>query len=152
MKKPDGIIVSTQQVGAFFGVTPRAVQLWVKTGCPKHRHGKYDLQKVFHWWIDNVYKTVAEDGDDSLKEAKRQFWWARAKREDLKAEQEKGSLLPKHEVEKAAFECARHVRDSILQIPDRIGAILAAERDEFKVKQELLKELRQALERLADGE
>ena len=43
---------------------------------------------------------------------------------------------------------ARQVRDSLLNLPDRLAAELAAETNQFKVHQRLVKEIRRALEEL----
>ena len=67
----------------------------------------------------------------------------------LEYEQKNGDLLEKASVEKEAFETARRVRDSILNIPDRIGAELASSTDIFIVKEKLTKSLIQALEELS---
>jgi uncharacterized protein YxjI len=69
----------------------------------------------------------------------------------LEYEQKNGDLLEKSSVERDAFETARRVRDSILNIPDRIGAELASSTDIFQVKEKLTKSLIQALEELASG-
>lgn len=65
---------------------------------------------------------------------------ARALREEFKARQEhldyqrrKGELIPRTDVDAAAFECARILREQISSIPDRICAELAAETDPQKV-------------------
>ena len=67
----------------------------------------------------------------------------------LKLDREKGLLVLKVAVEKESFECARQVRDAILNIPSRIAPILAAEKAESKVEKMLVSELTQALEGLA---
>ena len=84
------------------------------------------------------------------------FSQARARKErylsalrKLEFEEKTGQLISKAEVEQAAFNTARTVRDALLNIPDRISAILAAEADEFKVSEILTDEIRQALEILS---
>ncbi len=81
---------------------------------------------------------------------------ARAKLTDYKAqmaklelEEEEGKLIRTDEVRKMAFECARRVRDRVLAIPDRLAGLLAAEREEGKVREMLVNELRIALEELS---
>jgi len=102
--------------------------------------------------LENLERAGVNTAGMTFDEARLQNEILKAKLQQLEYDQKNCQLIDKSEVEKAAFELGRHVRDSILQIPDRIGAILAAERDEFKVKQELLKELRQALEALSNGD
>lgn len=61
----------------------------------------------------------------------------------------KGESLSKKDVEFAAFSAARAVRDKMLNIPDRISAIVAAERDEIKVRNIIMKEIESELESLS---
>lgn len=68
----------------------------------------------------------------------------------LELERAKGRLVDADIVERAAFDCARRVRDAILSIPIRIAAILAAESSEQKVRECLTAELTQILEELSN--
>ncbi len=61
-----------------------------------------------------------------------------------------GALVCKADNDKAVFAFHRTIRDRILNIPDRIAAVLAGEADREKVHGILSKELRQALTELAD--
>jgi hypothetical protein len=60
-----------------------------------------------------------------------------------------GQLIRAEQVEEAAMELARTVRDSLLNLPDRLAAILAAESDPAKTHKILTDELRKALNELA---
>jgi hypothetical protein len=59
--------------------------------------------------------------------------------------------IPGGEVKRESFRTARQVRDSLLNLPDRLAAELAAETNQFKVHQRLVKEIRRALEELKLG-
>jgi len=63
-----------------------------------------------------------------------------------KLDQIAGTLTLKADEEKEAFECARQLRDTILNVPGRISSILAAETNAFEVDKLLSQELSQALE------
>jgi hypothetical protein len=56
----------------------------------------------------------------------------------------------RHEVEVAAFNKYRTFRDRMLNIPDRLAAVLAAETDPVKVHGLLSTETREALLEFAD--
>jgi hypothetical protein len=66
----------------------------------------------------------------------------------LEYEHEIGKVIDADEVKREAFRAARQVRDSLLNLPDRLAAELAAESNQFKVHQRLVKEIRRALEEL----
>jgi hypothetical protein len=86
------------------------------------------------------------------------FMESKAKRESFMAElarleyeEKSGALVQVDEVKKEAFRVARIVRDSMLNIPDRVAAELAAETDPFKVQKRLADEIRLALTELKLG-
>jgi hypothetical protein len=75
----------------------------------------------------------------------------RAKLLEIKARIEAGKYVAVEDVKAAAFNRARVVRDALLNIPERLAAMLASESDERRVHQILATEIRTALEELTDG-
>lgn len=72
-----------------------------------------------------------------------------AKTAQLDYEAKIGKLVLKDDVEREAFKVARRVRDAMLNIPNRLAGIVAAETDQAKVHAILTREIHQALESLA---
>ena len=70
---------------------------------------------------------------------------------EIKARVEAGKYVDADEVKVAAFNKARIVRDGLLNIPDRMALLLAAEDNEHKVHDLLTSEIRTALEELTGG-
>ena len=93
-KKPilKPIILSTAQVGAFFGVTRWAVQKWLNAGCPKIKYGQLDLKAVFDWWMENLAESKIPD-TERLQTLKAEHLTERIKGERLKNAQLEGSLF-----------------------------------------------------------
>lgn len=58
-------------------------------------------------------------------------------------------LVRRGEVERAAFNVGRAVRDAVLNVPPRVAAILAGETDQFRVEKILSDELKKALDELS---
>jgi uncharacterized membrane protein YheB (UPF0754 family) len=71
---------------------------------------------------------------------------SRAAREKLKLAKEEGLLVSVQDVLDEAFIVARATRDALLNIPNRITPIVAAETNENKVRDILTRELHDALE------
>jgi hypothetical protein len=69
---------------------------------------------------------------------------------EAKAKAEIGELVPVEEVKTEAFNVARVVRNNLLNIPDRVSALLASMNDTEKIHETLTEEIRVALEGLAD--
>jgi hypothetical protein len=73
----------------------------------------------------------------------------RGKLLEIRARAESGKLIAADEVKIAAFRRARIVRDGMLNLPDRVAAVLAAETDVAKVHEVLSKEIRLILEEIS---
>jgi hypothetical protein len=73
----------------------------------------------------------------------------RGKLLEAKVKSEIGQLVSLEDVKKVAFARGRIIRDSMLNIPDRISFLLATENDASKIHEILTKEIREALEELS---
>jgi len=73
----------------------------------------------------------------------------RAKLLEIKAKVEAGKYVDADDVKLVAFNKARVVRDALMNIPERLAAVLAAETDTQRVHNMLMTELRTALEELS---
>jgi len=73
----------------------------------------------------------------------------RAKLLEIKAKVEAGKYVDADDVKLVAFNKARVVRDALMNIPERLAAVLAAETDKQRVHNMLMTELRTALEELS---
>jgi PHD/YefM family antitoxin component YafN of YafNO toxin-antitoxin module len=73
----------------------------------------------------------------------------RAKLLEIKARVEAGKYVDADDVKVAAFNRARVVRDALLNIPERLAAVLAAETDKERVHGMLTAEIRAACEELS---
>lgn len=69
----------------------------------------------------------------------------------IQFEKETGKLVSRDEVQVAAFNKFRTLRDGMLNIPDRVSAQIASETDPVKVHEMLTIEIRKALLEFADG-
>lgn len=67
----------------------------------------------------------------------------------IELDEKAGRLVEAEQVKIAAFNKSRQVRDALLNIPDRISPILAAETDELRVAEILNQEIKAALEELS---
>jgi phage terminase Nu1 subunit (DNA packaging protein) len=84
----------------------------------------------------------------SLAEAQRLLAVSKAETAKLRYEHESGKLIDAKTTGNQLFLIARHIRDSMLGITDRMSAILAAEPDEQTIRDILNAEIEQALEGL----
>jgi phage terminase Nu1 subunit (DNA packaging protein) len=71
-----------------------------------------------------------------------------ALKERLQNLERMGKLVKREAVEKQWFKLTRQVRDALMNIPDRVAGICAAEKKQEKIREILEKEHRQVLEGL----
>jgi hypothetical protein len=90
--------------------------------------------------------TRLEKKEMTLAECQRLHEQYKAALKELEFKQKSGELLDAEQVKAAAFEQARQVRDSLMNIPARLGPILAGESDPTKIVNLLNDEFRKALE------
>ena len=89
------LTVDVNTVARFFGVTVRQVQNWVnQKGCPKLKHGIYDLRAVFEWWFEEILGGESKE----ISDVKLDYWREKMLRERLKRGQEEESLIPRGKI------------------------------------------------------
>ena len=102
-------------------------------------------------WPSPAPQTSAGDLPTLLLKSRIKSEVERAKLLEIKARVEAGKYIAVDDVKVAAFNRARVVRDALLNIPERLAAMLAAEGDARRVHQILATEIRSALNELTDG-
>jgi phage terminase Nu1 subunit (DNA packaging protein) len=69
----------------------------------------------------------------------------RGKLAELDRKRRESELVERRDVDEAAFECARNLRDVLMNIPGRVSSLYAAETDPHKIHQSLEDEIRRVL-------
>jgi hypothetical protein len=119
-------------------------------------NGKYKQRAVDKYAKTFLKRTATGKRDqESSDELQRQILQQNKKLKDIEIKmneiallKEQGAYLLVRDVKDAAFSRARQIRDALLNIPDRISSILAAESDHDRTREILTTEIRQALESL----
>ena len=156
-------ILSIRAYARHRGVVHSAVQKAVETGrIPRLPDGRIDSEVADREWQANTEARPTgaskrrSDDDDAFGAA--QYSKARAVREHYQArlskleyEEKVASLISKDEVKIATFNKLRLFRDGMLNIPDRIAAMLAAETEAAKCYEILATEIRKALNEFSDA-
>ncbi len=154
-------ILSQRAYAAHRGVTHKAVQKAITTGrIDVLPDGRIDSDVADQQWASNTREFAPPPGqeDDGSSFGASQYTKARAVREHYQArlakleyEEKVGSLVSKDEVQIATYNMTRQFRDAMLNIPDRIAAMLAAESDAAKCYEILATEIRKALKDFSDA-
>jgi len=94
-------------------------------------------------------KIVENNNSFASRRAEREFWNAKMAR--LAYEERSGTLVDATKVRAEAFAFGRRVRDTMLNLPERLATELAAEQDPTKVHARLSEEIRTALRSVVDA-
>jgi pyruvate/2-oxoglutarate dehydrogenase complex dihydrolipoamide acyltransferase (E2) component len=158
-------IMSLRAYARHRGVELSAVQKAIKTGrISTQQDGRIDSEQADVEWEQNTRRRAQpvgnrkqEDDDVPIFSAS-QYTKVRTVREHYQAllakieyEERTGKLVRKDEVHVAAFNTFRQFRDRMLNIPDRVAAVFAAETDTAKCHEILVTEIRRALNDFADA-
>ena len=149
------IVKSARAYAKLVGASHTAVNNAIKQGLIKPLpDGSIDTEQADVAWRPRVQRNAVRVDPKSVGSP--DYYTARAIREHYLArlariefDEKVGKLVSRDEVQVAAFTKARTVRDNLLNIPDRLAAVLAAETDVDKVHKILTEEIRKALEDLA---
>ena len=109
-----------------------------------------DVDLATKEWAEGAAKPPPSDGPVSLTEAQGRVHVERARALRLANEVKTGELIYATTAAKDSFEAARMTREKILNVPDRVAAEFASERDTARIHARLTDELHAALEAVAD--
>ena len=151
-KDDSRFLLNTKDTAEVFGVTFSALEKWklpksLKRKGDDKREVFYDLREIFKFRLDMLTPKKKLD----LIDEQARLAASRREKIDLEIGVRKGELIEKVLVEKSAFSTGRIIRDGIMNIPDRVSGVLAAETSQEKVHQILTKENREALEALTNA-
>ncbi len=157
-------IMSLRGYAGHRGVALSAVQKAISSGrVSTLPDGRIDSELADVEWERNTTRyapAVTRRGQEDEGEAfgASQYTKARTVREHYQArlakieyEERVAKLVPKDEVQVAAFNKFRQFRDHMLNIPDRVAAMVAAETEAAKCYEILATEIRRALNEFADS-
>jgi phage terminase Nu1 subunit (DNA packaging protein) len=133
------------------GITDRRYRAMAKQGIvPRVAKGKVPSLEAIRAVI-KYYRNRSKAGWSSaaFEDARAVAAQHKAALLELELHERKGRLIDAEKVKAAAFAQGRMVCDKLLNIPDRVAPIIAAETDQTKVAELLTREIRQALEELS---
>jgi hypothetical protein len=158
-KKMKGEKITQTEWAREQGFSKQYVCYLVKQGIVELKDGLVDREQA-----NNALKTIRDpsqplrrkNGENSTNDLSTMLLKTRIKNEmergkllEAKAKAEIGELVSVEEVKRDAFNTARVVRNNLLNIPDRISALLASVNEAEKIHETLTEEIRIALEQLS---
>jgi len=120
-------IYDAANIGKFFDVTPRSVQKWAKEkGCPKLRHGFYDLKAVHEWWLENIR---GDGSSPDIDKARQEYWRWKAERERISVHQLQGQLIERSRVEEVLMNFAAYIKRHVFLLAKRLPGRLSGKKE-----------------------
>ncbi len=86
--------ISSKELCEVLGVTKASLSHWHSEGCPQEGRGKWDLAAVIKW------RESRKQEPSDMQEQKLKYWAAKAQREEIRAQQEAGELIPTKEAKR----------------------------------------------------
>ena len=163
-KKPKGLVmaeiddsgfvrVGVDELGGMLGITGRQVQNLEKSGVVASiAHGVYDLTVSVRGYVQYVKDTAR--GSNTTAEEKQQrvrLTKAKAGLAELQHGELTGELLRRAVVRRQDFQLGRILRNNLESVPDRVSAIIAAEKSADIVHALLSSEIRDTLDEIIDA-
>jgi hypothetical protein len=151
-------LISARKYAEHRGISHTAVQKAIRQGrIHPTSDGRIDVEQADRDWGRNttpaitprrttqVHRAPDPSGGTTYAQSRavRELYLARLAK--IEFEEKSGKLVSRDEVTVAAFTKARTVRDNLLNIPDRVAAMLAAETSAARAHQILTEEIRKAL-------
>jgi phage terminase Nu1 subunit (DNA packaging protein) len=122
------VILTTSQIQDVFEIKSSGTMTKIKgRGADTAIVGRnsWDLKLFLDWWLDNmVDSAIGEAGDDTLAAAKVEYWKAKAERERIKADRDRGELIHVAEVHHAWALRVAEVAAGLETFKDRLPPLL----------------------------
>lgn len=136
--------VTTRELSDLFMVTPRAIQLFVKSGMPKLSHGNYDLRQCIAWRIEKLQDkraTPPEDGSEA--DERRMLIRAQTAKYEVETDKLRGTLVDAELVGQVMNEVAALVAAQLDGLAPRVAGDLVGLADKADIQAKLFVETRQ---------
>jgi phage terminase Nu1 subunit (DNA packaging protein) len=133
----------TSEILEFFDCDKGTLTKWKNKGADAAYLGRnaWDGRALLDWYIESLADREAGKTDPTLLEERRRLIKAKADREELKRDEEKGILINGDNLYSIMYDIAHQRRDSLLNIPNRIAPMVIGVNDTFQVKNIMEKEI-----------
>jgi hypothetical protein len=115
--------------------SPGTLTKWRSLGAGQAVIGrnKWDGRRFLEWWLSNIYDGACIETDGTLAEARRDYWGAKAERERMAADREKGLLVLVADGEKETMSKISYMISCFRNLPARVGGLLVGKTDRTEI-------------------
>ncbi len=148
-KNPLGIVGSQEAVAKVFGVDPRTVAHWVKSGMP-YAHGKYDLVEIRAWRALRAKRHSAGKTKSGSVGWEGEFRKFKAQLEEIKLKKAQGELIERAVVERELVQISLTVKRAFLTLPRQVAPQLVG-LEPRQIEVLMSTRIREIIEKFADS-
>jgi hypothetical protein len=129
------IVACTKYAAAYFGVTPATLSNWAKVGCPRVKHGFWDVRTVSEWVAQKEGERLAEvaktDPAEMTPSQQKMHYEAQLKKQQLESTRLKnqianGEYLPKADIVDDLSNFFAVFKASVTGLGHELGQLVAA--------------------------
>jgi hypothetical protein len=128
-KKPSvqaGLIVTSAKAADFFDTSQSNLRNWKVRGCPGSLgHNMWDLKILNQWFMDNILESRLDTSDPELATSKRLYWHSKARREQLRADEEERSLISVPEVLEIYGTLMARFKNGLIDFSTRLPPVIS---------------------------
>lgn len=147
--------MNSRELADFFGVHAQTVGQWVRQGLPVKERGRGGRGHIFDSIDVMTWRDKHLSGDEerlTAEEAKLKKLTAEAKQAEMNLMIKQGILVPMDDIERKLSSQFAYLNQSMRTLPGRVVMQLVGETNEIKIKDILLDEIDDTLERVMEME
>jgi len=136
------VILTSSQIQEVFEIqSSGTLSKWKEAGAKEAFVGRnqWDLKIFLKWWLENIYGEP-QDTDNPLKQAKLEYWQAKAEGERIRIEQLKENLISREVIAKEWGWRMVEVANGLDALKDRLPPLLEG-KDQTEMREVLDEEI-----------
>lgn len=148
------LVVGTTDLARVLGVSRQLIPHLQKRGMPKEGRGKWKLDKVVPWYLDQVRADMPTEGIDTspgVVAARTELYHAQRRRQELEAGRMAGELVKLEDAANALKAVAGACAGGLDALPPRVAGRVANMTDPAEIQTLLLEETRHVRSEIADA-
>ena len=115
------LTVSSAAAASLFDVKPGTLRMWKTRGAAGSvGHNRWFLPDLMEWFQNNIFESRLDTSDPELAASKRLYWASKARREQLRANEEGKILINRESISPALVKLIVAFKNGLLQLKQRL--------------------------------
>ena len=120
------LTVSSAAAASLFDVKPGTLRMWKTRGAAGSvGHNRWFLPDLMEWFQNNILESRLDTSDPELATSKRLYWHSKARREQLRADEEERSLISVPEVLEIYGTLMARFKNGLLDFYTRLPPVIS---------------------------